>query len=113
MAKISVQDVPVLAGAYVDQELGPKAQGGLQKAMLYGGLFVIQHRAAQMLSDPDLQAKLRLMGVMDEAGMIDVEYAYQMAKFSMEKAGNLTALGVTFDVSDVEKLASIARGMAK
>lgn len=112
MGKISVQDVPVIAGAYVDKELGPKAQDGLQKAMLYGGLFVIQNRASHMLSDPNVQARLRLMGVMDESGMIDIEYAYQMLKFSLEKSGNITALGITFDASDVEKLASIARGMA-
>ena len=113
MGKISIQDVPVLAGSFVDNELGPKAQGGLQKAMLYGGLFVIQNKAAQMLSDPSFQAKMKMMGIMDEAGFLDVEYIYQMAKFSMEKSGSITVLGITFDVQDIEKITAIARGMAK
>lgn len=110
--KIGIDDVPAVIGAFVDEELAPQAHG-LQKAMLYGGLFVVQRQAGNVLASPDVQNRLKMAGVMDEAGLIDIDYAYDMARFALEKTGKVTALGITFDARDAEKLYQLAGRVAK
>lgn len=110
--KMSPGDVPALIGAYVDQEVAPKASG-LQKFGAYAGVFVVQNRAAHLLQDPKIKTMLASSGALDEAGLLDVDYLHNMAKFAMSKAGTVTVAGLILDTGDVEALYKLAQNFAR
>lgn len=111
--KMSPGDVPALLGAYVDQEVAPKASG-LQKFGAYAGVFVVQNRAAHLLQDPKIKKLLASSGALDEAGLLDVDYLHNMAKFAMNKAGGtVTVAGLILDGNDVESLYKLAQSFAR
>lgn len=110
--KMSPTDIPALIGAFVDQEVAPKASG-LQKFMAYAGVFVAQARTGQMLQDPKVREMLAQSGAMDESGMLDVEYLHNMAKFAMEKTGTVMIGGLVLDAGDVEKVYALSKTFAR
>lgn len=110
--KMAPSDIPVLIGAFVDQEVAPKASG-LQKFMAYAGVFAAQNRVNAILQDPKIKTLLTSSGAVDEAGMLDVDYLHNMAKFAMDKAGTVTIAGLVLDSGDVDSLYRLAQGFSK
>ena len=109
--QVSVSDIPVILGKYVDAEIAPKADS-VRRFGIYGFLFVIQNKVNQFLEpySPALSAA----GVLVENGtMIDLDVGYEMAKFAMEKTGKVELFGYLMDMSDIESLYAIAKGFAR
>lgn len=110
--KMSPTDIPALVGAFVDQEIAPKASG-LQKFMAYAGVFAVQAKAGQIMQHPGFRGMLEQSGALDDAGMIDVDYLHNMAKFAMEKAGTVNVAGLVLNTDDVETLYALAKSFAR
>ena len=51
--RIHPQDIGSIYAAYVDSEIGPKAQSALQKFWAYGSAFVVDKKAKEYLSNED------------------------------------------------------------
>ncbi|MGE9985996.1 hypothetical protein [Desulfovibrio sp. SGI.169] len=112
--KIAPTDIATIYAGFVDNELAPKAVSGLQRFMAYGSVFVAQHRATEYFANPDLVAQLKSIGVMDNDGMIDLDYTKEMASFAMQKSGGkVTVMGLILDQSDIDKLYQLGKAVAR
>lgn len=112
--RIHPQDVGQVYAAYVDNEIGPKAQSALQKFWAYGSVYVVQKKAEEYLSDPDRVSQLTTMGVMTPEGMIDVDFLKEMTTHAMEKSGGrIEAMGLILDQSDIDKVYNLSRSFAR
>lgn len=56
---------------------------------------------------------LKFADVMDEAGMIDLDKAYALAKDAFQKSGKVPVMGLLLDDGDVEIIHEIAKRYAQ
>lgn len=108
--KMSLGNIPALIGAYVEQEVVPKANG-LQKVMSYLAVPVIGAQAQQMFTQ--YKPALSALGALTDDGMIDLDVLYPRLKDAVHKAGKVPVMGIIFDESDVDKLNAIAQQYAQ
>ncbi|WP_288229723.1 hypothetical protein [uncultured Desulfovibrio sp.] len=112
--KIAPADIATIYAGFVENELAPKAASGLQRFAAYGSVFVAQRKATDFFGDPDRVAQLKTIGVMDNDGMIDLDYVREMASFAMQKSGGkVTAMGLILDQSDIDKLYQLGKAVAQ
>lgn len=112
--KITPADIATIYAGFVENELAPKAVSGLQRFMAYGSVFVAQHKAADFFANPDLVEQLKRIGVMDNNGMIDLDYVKEMASYAMQKSGGkVTVMGLILDQGDIDKLYQLGKAVAQ
>lgn len=104
--KITMQDIPAIMAEYVDAQVAPQASG-MQKFGVYSLLFVVNNKMQEIAQR--YTPVMRMTGIMDEAGTIDIEYLHNMASEAMNHAGTVNLLGYVMDASDVESLYAIAQ----
>lgn len=112
--KIHPQDIGQIYAAYVDNEIAPKATSPLQKFWAYGSTFVVNKRAQEYLADPDRIEQLTAMGIMTPDGFIDLDFLREMSNHAIDKSGGqIQAMGLILDKSDVEKVYNLGRSFAR
>lgn len=106
---VNVNKVPEILVKYVDQVLTPKVQG-------QGSLLAFGVGASRYILPTLVQAKLttalpflQQMGLVTEAGMLDLEKAEQAARSGLKVSGKLSIVGYYFDDADVTSLVQIAK----
>lgn len=112
--KVHPNDIGAIYAAYVDSEIGPKAQSALQKFWAYGSAYVVDRKAKEYLSDQERISQLTSIGIMTADGMIDFDFLRDMATHAMDKSGGkIEAMGLILDQADVEKVYNIGRSFAR
>ena len=95
---------PVLA-SWIEAELVPKTEG-LEKLFTVMGALAVAKRGEALAER--FAAPLRLLGITDDAGRIDIDAARALAREALAKTGRIHALGFVFGPDDVDSLAAIA-----
>ena len=96
--------------AYVDAELVSKAVGLQKLALAFAGAGLARQGAALAERYAD---SLRMIGVVDEDGAIDLDLARDLALEAFERAGRVQALGFGFSGADVAIAYEIAKKFAQ
>ena len=99
---------------YIDRELMPLgATMDLTQQFVHGFKMGIAKRQVQNLVKGLLNKKeLKMIGVIDENGYVDVELLYQAASDTMHQMKQLEIAGITFRDSDLQKLYGIIQKYA-
>ena len=104
--KISTQDIPAVLSEFLDAQVAPKASG-LQKFGAYALMFVVNNKM------PEITARytpiMKMVGLMGDDGLIDLDYAHNMISDAMSHAGRVNVLGYLVDAPDVESIYAIAQ----
>lgn len=108
--KINHTDIPAIFSQFLDAAVAPQATG-MQKFGAYAAAFIVQSRMPQIMAQYGLVMKMA--GVLDDAGMIDIDLAHNMATFAMEKAGTVNIAGYLADSSDIEQIYNIAKSYGR
>lgn len=108
--RINSTDIPAIFAQYLDASIAPKASGW-QKFGAYAAAFVVQARLPQIMEQ--YGPVMKMAGVLDEQGMIDIDLAHNLAAYAMEKSGKVNVAGYLVDSSDVEQIYQIARAYAR
>lgn len=108
--RINSTDIPAIFAQYLDASIAPKASGW-QKFGAYAAAFVVQARLPQIIEQ--YGPVMKMAGVLDEQGMIDIDLAHNLAAYAMEKSGKVNVAGYLVDSSDVEQIYQIARAYAR
>jgi hypothetical protein len=108
--RINHSDIPAIFAQYLDASIAPKASGW-QKFGAYAAAFVVQARLPQIMEQ--YGPVMKMAGVLDEQGMIDIDLAHNLAAYAMEKSGKVNVAGYLVDSSDVEQIYQIARAYAR
>ena len=108
--RIAQTDIPAIFAQYLDVAIAPKATGWY-KFGAYAAAFVVQSRLPQIMEQ--YGPVMKMAGVLDEQGMIDIDLAHNLAAYAMEKSGKVNVAGYLVDSSDVEQIYQIAKGYAR
>ena len=108
--KINHTDIPAIFSQFLDAAIAPQATG-MQKFGAYAAAFIVQSRMPQIMAQ--YGPVMKMAGVLGDDGMIDVEVAYNMAKFAMDKAGTVNIAGYLADSSDIEQIYNIAKSYGR
>lgn len=104
--KVNTADIPSIMTQYIDSQVAPQANGA-QKFGIYALMYAVNTKIN------DITARyapiMKMVGIMDDNGVIDLEYTHNMAKDAMDHAGKVNVLGFVMDSSDVESLYNIAQ----
>ena len=104
--KISTSDIPAIIGQYVDSEVAPIASG-MQKFGAYSLVFVIQNKIKDIIDQ--YGPTMKMIGIMDDEQMLDMDAAREMASFAMQKAHKVNVLGFIMDKHDIDSLYTISQ----
>lgn len=110
MPKLDPNHVGTILSAYLDQEVIPKATGLQKVGAIMVGTIAAQ-KSGQMVKQ--YTPALKFADVMDEAGMIDLDKAYTLAKDAFQKSGKVPVMGLLLDDGDVEIIHEIAKRYAQ
>ena len=110
MPKLDPNHVGTILAAYLDQEVIPKATGLQKVGAIMVGTIAAQ-KSGQMVKQ--YTPALKFADVMDEAGMIDLDKAYALAKDAFQKPGKVPVMGLLLDDGDVEIIHEIAKRYAQ
>lgn len=108
--KMNHTDIPAVFAAFLDSAVAPKANGW-QKFGAYAAAFVVQNRMPLIMEQ--YGPVLKMAGVLDEEGMIDIDLAHNLAVYAMDKAGKVNVAGYLVDSSDVEQLYQLSKSFAR
>ncbi len=108
--KINHTDIPAIFSQFLDAAVAPQATG-MQKFGAYAAAFIVQSRMPQIMAQ--YGPVMKMAGVLGEDGMIDIDLAYNMAKFAMDKAGTVNIAGYLADSSDIEQIYNIAKSYGR
>lgn len=104
--KLDPQNIPLVMAEYVDSQVAPKANG-MQRFGVYSMLYAVNTKMPEILQR--YAPIMKMTGIMDDAGVIDVEYLHNMASDAMSHAGSVNLMGFVMDGTDVESLYAIAQ----
>jgi hypothetical protein len=92
--------------AYAEEEIATKASGMTKFAsyFLIASLYDHPEKTVGALLNNDF---IRLTNVVNENGSINADELYKTARTAMEKSVSITIAGITFGVSDIDKLYTI------
>lgn len=108
--KIAYTDIPLIMGEYLDSAYAPKASFN-QKAFAYGLQFIATYRLPYFMEN--YEPIMKMAGVLNEDGLIDIDLANNIAKYAIEKSGKVELWGYFMDSSDIELIYSIAKKYGK
>lgn len=108
--RINQTDIPAIFAQFLDVAVAPKASGW-QKWGAYAAAFVMQNRLPQIMEQ--YGAVMKMAGVLDDQGMIDLDLAHNLAAYATEKSGKVNVAGYLVDSSDVEQIYQIAKSYAR
>lgn len=108
--RIAHTDIPAIFASYLDVSIAPKATGW-QKFGAYAAAFVVQARLPQIMEQ--YGAIMKMAGVLDDQGMIDIDLAHNLAAYAMERSGKVDVAGYLVDSSDIEQMYQIAKSYAR
>ena len=103
---ISTSDIPAIVSQYIDSQVAPKASG-MQKFGVYSILFVMNSKMPEIVAR--YTPVMRMAGIMDDNGMIDLDFTYNLTKDAMGHAEKVNLFGYVLDSTDVESLYAIAQ----
>ena len=110
MMMLPVANIGKVLSLFVEKQVLPSASNPWQIA---GTVFVgtaLAHRGSN-ISD-SAKSALQMLGVMKD-DLIDVEFAYELAKEAINRVGILNIFGVDFDASDLDALHTIAKSQSR
>lgn len=111
--KIASSNVPVVLSGFIEREIAPKATSGTQRFLTYSAAYLVSKKASEMLQRENYVKNMREIGVMDDEGLIDLDFLREMATYSMQKAGGkVEVMGVVLDQSDVDSAYQLGRTVA-
>lgn len=111
--KITPDQIAVLYGNFVDQEIAPKATTAVQRFFAYGSVYMVQKKVHDYLSAPERVESLKQSGIMTDDGQIDLDYLREMATFAMQKSGGkVQAMGLILDQGDIDKAYVMGQALA-
>ena len=108
--KMNHTDIPAVFAQFLDAAVMPKASGW-QKFGAGAVAFVVQARLPQIMEQ--YGPVMKMAGVLGEDGMLDIDLAYNLSKYAMEKAGKVNVAGYLVDGSDIDQIYQIAKGYAR
>lgn len=108
--KVSTQDIPAIMAQYIDSQVAPQANG-VQKFGIYSLMYAVNNKMTDIVTR--YSPIMKMVGIMDDSGVIDLEYTHGMAADAMSHAGKVNVLGFLMDSSDVEAIYNIAQRYGK
>ena len=108
--KINHTDIPAIFAQFLDVSIAPKATGW-QKFGAYAAAFVVQTRMPNIMEQ--YGPVMKMAGVLDEEGMIDIGLAHNLAAYAIERSGKVDVAGYLVDSSDIEQIYQIAKSYAR
>lgn len=122
--KIALTDAPSVLVAYLEKHVLPKAQLTSEKAAVATAMFIVTKKGTELINNPVVIEKAKMIGALDNSGYVDVDYLKEMASFALGKSGNKfqmsaripfvnVELGYVFDQEDIEAIYKIAETVAK
>lgn len=111
--KISPNDVPVVLAGFIEREIAPKATSGTQRFLTYSAAYIVSNKAKEMLQRENYVKNMHEIGIMDDEGMIDLDFLKEMASYSMKQAGGkVEVMGVVLDQGDIDSAYQLGRTVA-
>lgn len=108
--KIPLSDVPAVVATFLETELLPKAVGMMDKAKVSAMIAVVVLRGKDLVNEPSMVHSGKLLGVIDEAGMFDMDYFVRFADETFKRTPTVELFGMTFCNEDAKTLHRIAQG---
>lgn len=90
---------------WIERELIPQTTG-FDKLLGYAAAIALAKRGEQLAAQ--FGPALKVLGLTDGEGRIDIEAARTLAQEAMAKSGKIHALGFVFGPDDVDSLAAVA-----
>lgn len=100
------EHLPKVFAEFLDSTVIPKANS-LQKFGAYSILFVLNNKMSNILTQ--YSPIMKMTGIMNDTGMIDLEYTHEMINSSVSKVGTVNILGYNVDSSDIDVIYNLAR----
>ena len=104
--KVNAIDIPAIMAQYIDSQVAPQATD-LQKFVVYSMMYAVNNKINDIVKQ--YAPVMKMVGIMDDNGVIDLEYTHNMARDAMDHAGKLNVMGFVMDSSDIESLYNIAQ----
>lgn len=106
--KIEKQKLPQLITSFIDTQMIPNASGMQKWATIAVGVM-ISKRADTIVNNEAIQKLGQVTGLIDEQGLVDMDFALEVANETFDKAGTgLNLMGCIFDKEDVQALYHLA-----
>lgn len=100
---VNVTQVELGLMNYIDTEIIAKAPP-LQKFMAGAAVALAAPKFEKMIIDYAQMPMMKTLEVVDENGMFDLDKLYTAAKEAYKKSGSVTAFGLVFTETDIDKL---------
>jgi hypothetical protein len=99
---------------FIDREIMPLgANMDLTKQFVFGlKIGVVKHKMQSVVKSYLNKDEIKMFGIVDENGNIDIEPIYQSAMDMMNKMQKLEIAGITFKESDLQNLYGIMQRYA-
>lgn len=111
--KLALSELPKIVEKFLEHNVLPQAndmQRFVTGCLMYGSA----KRLPSYLSHPMVAEGGKVLGLLDAEGMLDVEYAKEMATAGLRKAGgSVIVANYSFDNSDVEAIYELMREIAQ
>lgn len=99
--RLPIEKIGEVLAAWVDAELMPKASG-LQKVGTVMASLALARRAPKIAES--YAPALRMLGVLDEAGGIELDALRSLAAEAFAKTGKVTVAGVIIGQEDIQTI---------
>jgi hypothetical protein len=112
--KINEMQLYSALNEFIDREIMPLgANMDLTKQFLYGiKIGVVKHRIQGLTKSYLNKPEIKMLGLIDENGVIDIEPIYQSAMDMMNKMQKVEIGGITFKENDLQNLYGIIQKYA-
>lgn len=103
---LDTSNLSIIFAEYIDNVIAPQASTW-QKLGAYFLSYTINNRMNVILEN--YSPIMKMAGIMNDNGEIDLNYTYDMMKDVSNKAGKVNILGYNMDSSDIEAIYRIAK----
>lgn len=107
---VTIDKIEHGVAAYLDSELMPKIAGNqFEKVVAGTAVSLLIRRGGNMIANATNSSTIKMLGIVDEAGNIDIDAVYEEMKKNMPTEGpvkvELPIIGVlSFNKDDLDKL---------
>ena len=112
--KLSEESIITAVNEYVDTELAPMSSGmGAIQQFTFGfTLGIVKRKSSDILKRLVSSNAAQTLGLIDDAGMVDVDTAYLAASESLNNVKSIEVSGIRFTSKDLDTLYSIMQRYA-
>lgn len=112
--KINEMQLYSAINEFIDREIMPLgANMDLTKQFMFGlKIGVVKHKMQDLIKTYIKKDEVKMLGIVDENGNIDIEPIYQSAMDMMNKMQKLEIAGIAFKESDLQNLYGIMQRYA-